>query len=156
MNDLTITVPRTDLIQTLTDKRTALEVEWDAEIQRVTDERDNLPNTALAMKDWHIEVAAMLSAGEAKTTGKGEIIASDPSVKEVPERPTVSGQRGTKRDFTQQIEDAQGAKKQALGKIDTSLRLLNLATNVDIEIPVSQYEGLLSGTVRSAYGRYSR
>lgn len=149
--DLTITLSRSDLLDTLRNKRTELEAAYDARIQKVQDEIDALPKTAAALHDWYIEVAAMLAAGEARVNAKGEVFATDEDVKPVPDRPNQATQGSNKRNLKHEIENLNNAKEQALVQVDSSIRLLDLATNSEVEIPVSQYERMLSTTVNRRY-----
>lgn len=153
--DLSITIPRLVLIDALTVKRAELALEWDAEIKTLTDQRDALPVTKLALKDWYVAVTAMLVAGEATLNAKGEFRAVDEDVKPVPDKPTVSNARNEKQQIGYDITHATEGKREQLDNLDTSLRLLALATNVTVEVGTSQYERLLNQGVNNA-SRYYR
>jgi hypothetical protein len=150
--NLSITIPRVVLIDTLTQKQAALVVEWDAEIAELNSKYKALPVTAKALQDWYVEVASMLAAGEAKVSARGDLKATDEDVKEVPDKPTVNSTRGHKKEIEYEIGRAEDARDRQLANIATSLRLLNLATNLTVEVGASEYEQLLNqGVGRSRY-----
>jgi hypothetical protein len=140
-NELTITLARADLITTLTDKRVELEAEYDAQIAKIDAEITGIPKAAEALKDWHIAIADLLGKGDARMTAKGEVVPVGDV--EIPDKPSSSNQSRSKRELGFERDNAESNKEHALQSIDASLRLLNLATNTDIEIPVSQYERML-------------
>lgn len=151
-NELTITLARADLIATLVDKRAELEAEYDAQIAKIDAEIAGIPKAAEALKDWHIAIAELLGKGDARMTAKGEVVPVGDV--EIPDKPSSSSQSNSKRELNYDRESALQNKEYGLQALDASLRLLNLATNTDIEIPVSQYERMLGQGVQARRRHY--
>lgn len=141
--ELYITVKRADLIDTMTAKRTETEKAYDDEIKKLRDEIAALPKTSEAIKDYYVKVGEMLAAGEIRVNSKGDLIAI--ADVEVPDKPSTSTQRRDKRQIEHEIDNTEANKGHALASLDASIRLLNLATDPEVRIPVSQYEQMLAG-----------
>lgn len=156
-NGLTITIKRASLLTTLREKRQSLETEWDSEIARLTSARDNIPKAAAAIADWYVAIGSMIAAGEARTNARGEVIATNPDVKDVPERPPATSNRDEKAHLANQVEQAMLARQHSLASLDAAIKLLDLADNDELSVAVSEYENLLATrVVIDRYGYHYR
>lgn len=152
--NLTITLPRQDLLTVLREKREALEGDWDRVIAEIQYEINALPNTAIAVREWHVTVGQMLADDLAKINAKGEITSLNEEEYPVPDKPSVSTRRNAKSELEHTLSRCKSNKTHELDHLDAAIRLLDLASDDTVQVPTSQYEGML--TLRANDDGYSR
>lgn len=96
-------------------------------------------------------MAALIDQGAVTYRTDGSLYAKDEGV-EIPDRPSPSRRRTNKRNCAAQIEALEERRDSQVERYNASIQLLSFATNADVEVPVGEYEALLSG--RAPRSRY--
>lgn len=151
LNNLSITIPRAKLMELLEERRELVAKEWDEKIEEARQELANATTVPVALAAWHKEVAALIDQGAVTYRADGSLYAKDEDV-EIPDRPSASRHRTNKRNCAALIEDLETRREAQIEQYNASIQLLSFATNTDVEVPVGEYEALLSG--RASRGRY--
>lgn len=151
LNNLSITIPRTKLMELLEERREAVAKEWDEKIDEAKQELANVTTVPVALTAWHKDVAALIDQGAVAYRADGSLYAKDEDV-EIPDRPSPSRNKATKRNYAARVEDLEAGREAQVERYNAALQLLSFATNTDVEVPVGEYETLLSG--RASRSRY--
>ena len=170
MANMTLTLPKTDLIQELTDKRDALTQEY-------TDEHITPLDTLIAevtnagdLKDrlvrWHKDIAKALKDGSVTVSPSGKLKGAPPR----PSLTNVVGASGTTATTARRRRhhwewyghmsldelkayraDAQTRLDALLEPLTTAIRLLDMSTETAVEIQTADYQKLLSLNINGRY-----
>lgn len=143
LHNLSITLPRTKVIEVLTEKRDEILAEFDKTSADLQAEHDGLPKIAAALDAWYIEIAALVANGQVAFKADGEVRVIDDQV-EVPEKPNKSSTSNSKKDLKRKLDSLARQRTGVENQFNASILLLSHATNTDVEIPVGEYEQMLS------------
>lgn len=148
---LHITIRRDVLISELHDKRKEISDGYEALLQQFQDEIDRMPAIKQALVDYYIALGKGLTDGTLMVTAKGEprVTSNKDEDTVLPQWPTTGSLRSTKRDVEYRMERTKHYRDEALGALDSSIRVLNLATDVEVRIPVGDYQRMLSYRVEN-------
>ena len=143
LNGMHITLPRTKLIEIVTEQKAKLQLAYDAQIDELKLAIDDLVSVPEALLEWHTDIAAGLASGIYSVKADGTYHAGSGN-DEPPEKPSLARRGATKKHLLATIKNSERQAAHWAAQFDTALTLLSYATNVDLDVPVNDYEYLLS------------
>lgn len=160
--DLTINVPRTELISALETKISDLEIEAADRIRVIETERDGRSTVREQLAEYYIHVGRMLDEKRAVIaqipTGGGSygyraveefMISLDPDADPLPEMPDKAMKGQETRAFNDQITSVKDALVRATSDIRATIKLLKLSTDELVPVKTADYEKMLGTTLKT-------
>jgi hypothetical protein len=140
---LTLTVPRTELIDALKAKRDDIASQYDTKLNEIAETTNN-PNGQL-WSSYHASLAEGLSNGTLSVTADGRLDGKD-----VPKPPVVNHQ--AQADHERSVRKTQwleSEKKHSLAQFDDVLPLLEMSTDKTVPVNSAEYNRLMNQRVSS-------
>lgn len=159
--DLSINVKKDDLIDSLRAKVTSLKAEAATRVTELETERDSRVSTREKLAEYYVTVGEMLSAKRAVIVNpivggypqESQVVSADPDKDPLPEYPTKSGRGQDTKSLNSAIANINDVLVDMTGKIEATIKLLEISSDTKIPVKTSDYEKLLGATL-GRVGRY--